>query len=232
MKNKLIKIIFNVSLAGFIFFNNVSFAAQDKSDITASLYRSQVAHFYGIKHTKNLTLLKIKGYQQTEDYTCAPAAVMSLMHYYGKLTDNEMNKITELKIAHEMHTSKETGTTAKQIVNWLKTHGFDVVSGEHGTIDMLKNNLQKGIPTLVEWIDWGGHWELVTGYDAEGKTYDDDKDTLFFTDPSAHFDNVKYMNGITMINPDRFADMWFDMQHFNSGRIERGVYIVAVPKKN
>ena len=193
-------------------------------------YRQTIAKFYGLPSTKNLTLLHLKSYQQTEPYTCAQAAVMSLMHYYSMLSDTQMNKETELKIAKEMNASKEIGTSPQQIASWLKNHGFNVQVGENGTLTLLQENLKKGIPTLVEWIDWGGHWEVTTGYDAAGKTPDDDKDTIFFADPSAHYDNVKYMDGITTFNPDRFASMWFDAQFFNPGHLVKGVYIIAVPK--
>lgn len=194
-------------------------------------YRNQIIHFYNLNSIKNLSLLPIKGYQQTEDYTCGPAAIMALMHYYGMLKDSQMNKATELKIAKEMGTNPQIGTTPQQMVTWLKSHGFKVTQGENGTIEMLQNNLKLGIPTLVEWIDWGGHWVNVAGYHAKGKNYHEDKDTIFFADPSAHFANTKSIYGLTTINPDRFNAMWFDAQLFNPGHIVKGIYIIAVPAK-
>lgn len=193
-------------------------------------YSKEIAKFYGLNSTKHLTLLKVQGYQQTEDYTCGPAAVMSLMHYYGLLKDDQMNHETEMKIAKEMGTNNKTGTSPQQIVSWLKQHGFDVKSGENGTIKLIQNNLKKGIPTLVEWIDWGGHWVVTTGYDAVGKDFNDDKDTLLLADSTTHTNNIKTIYGITSINPDRFSQMWFDAQFFNPGKLTWGVYIVATPK--
>ncbi len=213
---------------------SIAFQANIANKNTTALdkHRNEVAHFYGLKSVKNFILLPIKGYQQTEDYTCGPASVMSLMNYYGMLSSKQMNKTTELKIAKEMGTTKEVGTSPQQIINWLEHHGFEVKSGENGTVSMLQDNLKKGIPTIVEWIDWGGHWEVVTGYNAVGKTSDEDKDTIFFANPSAHFENanIKFINGITIFNPDRFASMWFDAQYFNPGHLVKGIYIVAVPK--
>ena len=200
--------------------------------VLSNQYSSHIAHFYGLKSDKNLTILNVKGYQQTEDYTCGPASIMSLMYYYGMLKDKEMNHETEVRIAKEMGTSEDSGTTPMRMATWLKQHGFDVQSGENGTLDMLQANLKKGIPTIVEWVDWGGHWVVTTGYDVGGKKPSDDKDTIFFADPSAHFDNVKYINGVTTFNPDRFASMWFDAQYFNPGHLVKGIYIVAVPKKS
>ena len=201
--------------------------------ITTNAYRQTIAQHYHLRSSKHFLLLMIKGYQQTEDYTCGPATVMSLMNYYGMLKDSEMNKTTELNIAKEMGTTKDSGTSPQQMVTWLKQHGFDVISGENGTLELIQNNLKKGIPTLIEWSDWGGHWDAVAGYNTIGKSYNDDKDTIFFANPAAHYEdaNDHFINGLTSFNPDRFSSMWFDAQYFKPGQIVRGIYIIAVPKK-
>ncbi len=219
-----IKIIFLL----ITLFSSSTFAFQPQQMSTQD--KNKIAETYNLKSAQHLTMLNLKGYQQSTDYTCGPAIIMSILHYYGKLTDKQMNPTTELQIAKEMGTTKATGTSATQIVVWLKQHGFTVKSGENGTIAMLQQNLNNGIPTLVEWIDWGGHWVAVTGYNADGKNFTEDKDTLFFTDPSAHFDNIKTINGITAINPDRFFNMWFDALYSGSRHIVKGIYITAVPK--
>jgi hypothetical protein len=129
-----------------------------------------------------------------------------------------------------MGTSTKVGTNPQQMSDWLKNHGFEVKSGENGTLDMLYVNLKKGVPTLVEWIDWGGHWVVVTGYNKEDKAYKGDKDSLFLTDPAVHYDNVKYMNGISIFNPNQFDSVWFDAKLFKPGQITNKIYIVTVPK--
>jgi len=73
--------------------------------------------------------------------------------------------------------------------------------GENGTLEMLRENLAKGIPTLVEWSDWGGHWVIVIGYDTrKSETIDDD--VILFADPSDTHDDRA--DGITWFNADRF----------------------------
>lgn len=196
----------------------------------ADNYTGAFSQFYGLKTTRHLTLLKVKGYQQTENYTCGPASVMSLMHFYGLLKDNQMNHKTELKIAAEMNTSKKTGTSPQQMVTWLEHHGFNVKSGQNGTVEMLQNNLKKGIPVMVDWADWGGHWVVTTGYNDDKKDTAYNNDSIYFADPSVHFDNVKSMNGILVFNPERFESMWFDAQFFNPGHLVKGIYIIATPK--
>lgn len=180
--------------------------------------------------TNSLYILDVKDYQQTEDYTCAPAAVMSILNYYGFIHSNELNKNTELHIANEMGSSPSNGTSPKQIVDWLNKNGFNAKSYTNGKISDVLKYLYKGIPVLVEWIDWGGHWVVLSGYQKLGKSIDDDKDTMFLTDPSAHSNNVESIYGLTAINPDRFQSMWFDAQYFNPGHVVYGIYIVAFPK--
>jgi hypothetical protein len=190
------------------------------------------ANFYDLPASKNFISLSIKGYQQTEDYTCGPAAAMSLLQHYQQLPEQQMNKTTEMRIAKEMSASMaDVGTSPKELANWFKQRGFEVNSGTNGNLDMLRENLRKGIPTLVEWIDWGGHWVIVTGYYQAGDKPNPAKDTIFFADPAAHFGNTHNPDGITSFNVERFQSMWFDAQYFKPGHLVKGVYMTAVPRK-
>ena len=56
---------------------------------------------------------------------------------------------------------------------WLETNGFDARTeyedkGDGSGLVCLRENAMKGIPTLVEWADLGGHWVIVVGYDTRG----------------------------------------------------------------
>lgn len=204
-----------------LIFMNYAYSYQNFADKNTI---EKVVKTFNLPSDKNITMLNIQDYQQTTDYTCGPAAIMTLMHYYGLLKDSEMNKETEIKIAEELKTDNDYGTTPENMANWLKAHGLEVKQGTNGNIQMLVDNLNKGIPTLVDWIDWGGHWVLVTGYQKLGNSIDDDKDLIFFTDPAVHFNNEKTINGLTKINPDRFQYMWFDSKQVP------GIYITAYKK--
>lgn len=193
------------------------------------IYAKKIAAFYGLPSSNNLKILNIKGYQQTENMTCGPSAVMSVLLYYHKLTPEQMNKKTELKIAREMGTNSKFGTTPKQMATWLSKHGFNVKYGQNGTIAMIRNELNKGVPVLVEWVDWGGHWVVASGYDQQGRKMEDDKDTLFLADPAVHWDNIRYTDGMNTINPDRFESMWLDIL-FHDGHQTKGIYVIATPK--
>ena len=192
------------------------------------------ANYYEMKPSPWYVSLGVRGYQQTTDYTCAPAAVMSLLHWYKLLPDKELNAQTEMRISREMGTrdmqSPQPGTTTEEIVKWLDSNGFVVLAGQDGTVELVRSYLNKGIPVLVEWIDWGGHWVVATGYHAAYESPAKGTDTIFFADPASHWSNPNNPDGISSFNAWRFRDMWFDVQYLNPGQITRNVYIVAVPK--
>ncbi len=163
------------------------------------------------------TFLSVKSYQQTTEYTCGPAAVISLLHFYGKEGD-------EMTIASEMGTSTTTGTSPAQMNDWLSKHGFNSSWKQEGTIEMLRENLKNKIPVLIEWSDWGGHWVLVIGYDTRN-TVDPMDDVIIFADPYDRHDDNR--DGITWFNAQRFYCMWYDSLLF--GTILKRIYIDATP---
>lgn len=145
-------------------------------------------------------LIDLRVIQQTTDYTCGPAVAVGFAKFYGIASE-------EMTAALEMGTDAKRGTTPDQFASWLKAKGLKVVSGENGTVEMLRRNVQLGIPTLVEWIDWGGHWVVVVGIDDKGTEASDDDD-IIFADPWDRIDGVS--DGLTRFNLERFDSMWFD----------------------
>lgn len=168
-------------------------------------------------HSAGKTLLKVDSYQQTTEYSCGPAAVLSLLHHYERSGD-------ELTIASEMGTSTLTGTTPEQMSNWLNNNGFQASWHEEGSLEMIRENLANKVPTLVEWSDWGGHWVLVVGYDTRNTVSISD-DVIIFADPYDRHDDAK--DGLTWFNAERFYYMWYDARLF--GRYMSRVYIEAKP---
>jgi hypothetical protein len=132
----------------------------------------------------------------------------------------------ELRIADEAKCTKSKGTTPQNMVAWLEAHDFEVTWGENGSLEMLRKNLDQGIPTVVEWIDWGGHWVTVVGYDTLGTESPRD-DVIYFADPADGIDGTR--DGLTSANARRFDAMWFDAFLFDRPMFK--VYITAVPKK-
>ncbi len=58
--------------------------------------------------------------------------------------------------------SSQPGTKPQEMVAWLEKNGYDVQrefedEGDSTALQRLRDNIRQGIPTLVEWIDLGGH---------------------------------------------------------------------------
>ena len=169
-------------------------------------------------------LLGIRGHQQSNDYTCGPSAILSLLKYYNM-------EGSELEMAKEMKTIPGSGTHPVIMTEWLNNHGFKAewrenANGDGSRLEMLRGYLAKGIPILVEWIDWGGHWVVVAGYDTKGTESTSD-DVIILADPYDRIDRVN--DGLTTFNAERFDSMWFDANCFD--RKMWGVHIIAQPQK-
>jgi hypothetical protein len=164
------------------------------------------------------TLLPLRAVQQTTAYTCGPAVLVTLLRNYGRDGD-------ELQIARETGCTPSKGTSPDQMAKWLREHGFEVEWGENGSLAALREQLENGRPTIVEWVDWGGHWVLVVGYDTRGTESPRD-DLILLADPADHYDGER--DGLTSFNALRFEHMWFDAFLFE--RPMHKVYITAVPK--
>lgn len=201
--------------------------AQEKS-VSEPLTSAGAANYYDLKPNKYFVSLGVKGYQQTTPWTCGAAATMSLLRWYNVLTDADLTHATEMRIAKEM--GMNGAITASALVTWLENNGFDVTTGNGGNVEMLRDNLDKGIPTIVLWSDWGGHYAVVTGYYAESEMRPDGRDTIFFADSSARFINRNNPDGITAFNSIHFDIMWFTGDH-ELPNVHRGKYITAVPHK-
>ncbi|NOU47830.1 MAG: hypothetical protein HOO86_12315 [Bacteroidales bacterium] len=168
--------------------------------------------------TTGKILLNVNSYQQTTDYSCGPAAIISLLRFLG----HDGNEMT---IVNEMGTSTTTGTNPEQMVAWMNDHRFIASWHEEGSLELIRENLSNNIPTLIEWSDWGGHWVLVVGYDTRNNDLLSD-DVIIFADPYDYHDDSR--DGLTWFNAERFYYMWYDARLF--GRLMKRIYIDAKPK--
>jgi hypothetical protein len=78
---------------------------------------------------------------------------------------------------------------------------------------------------MVEWMDWGGHWVVVTGYDTRGTVTVWDDVIIFADSVDCHDDRA---DGVTYFNYGEFDAMWFDARYFPENMKDR-VWVVAVP---
>ncbi|MEI7856332.1 MAG: C39 family peptidase [Methanomicrobiales archaeon] len=182
--------------------------------------------FDTLKSNDHLTVIPLKGYrQQMTNYSCGAASAMTVMSWYGKSVNN--TDADEERVAREMYpnVSEKTGINPEQVAAWFNRQGMNATWGTGGSREMLRENLKNGIPTMVEWMDWGGHWVVVVGYDTRGTETVWDDVILFADSVDCHDDRV---DGITAFNYGQFDAMWFDAHYFPENMRDRA-YVVAVP---
>ena len=180
--------------------------------------------FDTLKSDDHLTVIPLKSFrQQVTNYSCGPVAAMTVLSYYGQPANN--TDADELRIASEMNTSDTIGTNPEQLAAWFSRQGWNATWGNGGTREMMRNNLKNGIPTMVEWMDWGGHWVVVVGYDTRGTEIVWDDVIIFADSMDCHDDRV---DGVTYFNYGEFDAMWFDSHYFQEDMKNRA-WVVAVP---
>jgi hypothetical protein len=180
--------------------------------------------FDTLKSDNNLTVLPLKSFrQQVTNYSCGPVAAMTVMSWYGQPVKN--TDADELRVVNEMNTSETIGTNPEQMAGWFTRNGMNATWGTGGSREMLRENLRNGIPTIIEWIDWGGHWVVVVGYDTRGTETVWDDVIIFADSVDSHDDRV---DGITYFNYGEFDAMWFDAHYFPE-QMRNRAYVVVVP---
>ena len=120
-------------------------------------------------------------YQQTTNYTCGPAAVMTVMYYYKRLSNANLNKQYEIELANSMGAipGSTGGTTQAELADWFAKHGFNVHAGKNIKTDMLIHYIDLGIPTIV---GFDGHWIVAKGYNRGSSTTLLNTDEIIFAD--------------------------------------------------
>ena len=166
--------------------------------------------YFTMESTKTRTMLThYPTYQQTTEYTCGPAAALTVLAYYGNRDYNEMG------LAKAMKTDNTVGTDLLNMVKFFKGIGWQVGTGfgsmPFDTYDAFRefaqDSLKKGNPILVENVDWGGHWRVMIGYDTLGTESPSD-DILILMDPYDTCDHKQ--DGYVVENGEKFYSMWFD----------------------
>ena len=165
--------------------------------------------FYNMKSEGSLHILDhFETYQQTKEYTCGAASALMVLNWFGK------KKYDELAVSQlvESHTTK--GSTVENIADFFDLIGWDVdfhadTKAKFETIyeveEFFINAIDNGIPVMVDWVDWAGHWQVLIGIDtcSSETPYDD---VLIFADPYDVTDHKK--DGYYTFPLGRFLGMW------------------------
>lgn len=148
---------------------------------------------------------------QGTGYSCGPASLMAIAHYYGFLRDGEQAFI---KAADHVGMDHRVGAHAKHIKQVARRLGLTVEEHENMTLAELKSALRLGRPVMImmqAWTDkkirkreklhelyrdgWKeGHWIVAIGFD---------RSCIYFEDPS-----LEAIRGY--LTNEELEDRWHD----------------------
>ena len=118
------------------------------------------------------TLLKVPFRQQTA-YQCGPAALASILNYWG-------DPVTPEAISKAVFSPGARGTLTLDLYLFAKKEGYEV---RQGALDLesVRDEIRSERPVLLLvdegfWILRQGHFLVVTGFDEEGLLVHDGKD--------------------------------------------------------
>lgn len=181
-----------------------------------------VPDYYHMESSGPLHILpEFATYQQQEEHTCAAACALMVLRYFGN------DGYTEEQLAKQMGSVPGEGTPVEAVRKFFTDLDWEVEShesfekrflSEQEFISWLIEMLDRRIPVMVDWLDWGGHWQVIIGIDTENNDSDCD-DVLILADPCDITDHCR--DGYYTYSAPRFFSMWRE----GSGTKERGPYI-------
>lgn len=202
-------------------------------DHKASPYFSSV-DFYNAKNTDTLTILPhFKTIQQTAWWSSGVTSSMMVLDYFGKLDDWNERSLFEKS---EDHSTEHIAVCIDQIIDMFEhVGGFELKT----TYDYLENLedinaswfhecISEGTPVLIGWNEWGGHWQVVIGYDTMGTEYEGD-DVIIVADP---FDTSDHnQDGYTVYNVEKFICNFTFYDFFTEDHIREKCFVAVKPAK-
>ena len=144
---------------------------------------------YNMESTDTLTVLhNFKTQQQTSEWSCGVSCALMVLEWYGQLGDwNEENLAALRHSLDGTEMEGYPGTTLKQAMDIFEgVGGFDMITTydypDGIWVDDIQGWLAEGKPVMIAWNDWGGHWQIIIGYDTMGTETTQD-DVFLVADP-------------------------------------------------
>ena len=204
-------------------------------ETTRTVLTSTHFDFYNMKSDDTLTILSnFKTQQQTSEWSCGVSSAMMVMKWYGKLGDyNE-----ETLAAYRDNGLTPGATSLRQAIEIFEgVGGFDVYSTydyrdnvyDVFTFDFIKQTLADGNPIMVGWNDWGGHWQVIIGYDTMGTETTQD-DVIIVADPYDTTDHNQ--DGYGVYSAERFLYNFTFYDFFDEANddINDMAFLIAKPQ--
>lgn len=168
--------------------------------------------YYNMKSQGTLHILhNFETYQQTTEYTCGAASAHMVVNWF----DKELSKrYDELTIAQMSGTDTQRGVGPTGLDAFFRGIGWqtEVSASPEGYFEspdafekFVIEKIDAGIPIMVDWVDWSGHWQVIIGIDTCKEDNDAD-DVLILADPYDTSD--QWQDGYYTFGAQRFYYMW------------------------
>ena len=163
--------------------------------------------YYHMQSSDTLTILTgFQTMQQTSEWACGVTSTLMVLNWYDRLGDWNEESLAALRHSLEgTGLAGYPGTTLRQAMDI-----FDGVGGFTYTtnldyedpssevwMDTIQGWLAEGKPVMVCWNDWGGHWQVIIGYDTMGTETQQD-DVFIVADPYDTTDHCQDGYGVLM----------------------------------
>ncbi len=180
-------------------------AYQRENDIAQSPYYPHVDWFEA-RSSGTLTILSgVRTYQQTTEATCGPASALIVYDYLG----GDTGALDDVALS-QLCQDAPGATTLAMLRDIFQALGWRCESGRALepvalTPALLYRYVDAGFPVIVGWLEWGGHWSVLIGYDTMG-TDDYADDVLIMADPYDTYDH--WQDGYVTVSADLFLSLW------------------------
>lgn len=191
--------------------------------------------FYNLESNDTLTILhNFKTQQQTTEWSCGVSSSLMVINWYGKLADFSERTLAEFR---SNGTSCEA-TSLRQVMQIFEGVGgfdlyttFDCQDNVHEvfTLDFIQETLKQGNPIIIGWNDWGGHWQVIIGYDTMGTDTTQD-DVIIVADSYDTTDHNQ--DGYGVYSAERFIYNFTFYNFFPEEELNDMVFAVATPSAN
>ncbi len=191
--------------------------------------------FYNLESSDTLTILThFQTQQQTSEWSCGVSSALMVLNWYGRL--GEQNE--ETLAAYRSNGLEPGATSMTQLVDIFEgVGGFDLYSRldcsddvyDVFTFEFIQSTLAAGDPIMIGWNDWGGHWQVIIGYDTMGTETTQD-DVIIVADPYDTTDHNQ--DGYGVYSAERFLYNFTFYNFFDeeSGEPNDMCFLVATPQ--
>ena len=190
--------------------------------------------FYHMTSTDTLTILtNFKTIQQSSEWSCGVASALMTLEWYGLRGDYTEETRASLR---SNGTTPEATSLSQMIEMFEGVGGFTCYSaidaGEDVydifTFDYIQETLAAGNPIMIGWNDWGGHWQVIIGYDNMGTETAQD-DVIIVADPYDTTDHNQDGYGVYPAERFLYNFTFYDFFDETSGELNDMCFLVATP---